>query len=136
MKRKLTSELDREMIIAAIKRLELSKSYSVEILQKRTIRTIPQNKLYRLWLVCIAFETGNDPDVLHEYFKKKYLEPEIIIVFGEEEKRYTTTNLSTVQFKYYLDRIKVFASTELSITLPDPEDHQWEEFFNYYSEKL
>ena len=39
-------------------------------------------------------------------------------------------------FKYYLDNVQVFASTELAITLPDPEDKQWEEFYDYYKDKM
>ena len=59
MKRRLNTEIDREMIIGQIKRLDLSKHFSVEILEQKPKRTIPQNKLYRLWLTCIAFETRN-----------------------------------------------------------------------------
>jgi len=136
MKRRLNTELDREMIIGQIKRLDLSKHFSVEILEQKPKRTIPQNKLYRLWLTCIAFETGNNIDDLHEYYKSKLLEPSIVVVFGKEFKKYTTTNLNTIQFKYYLDRIQADANTELSITLPNPEDLHWDEFFNYYTDKL
>lgn len=40
------------------------------------------------------------------------------------------------QFKHYLDKIQVFAATELSITLPDPDDYHWETFYKYYIDKL
>ena len=136
MKRKLTNELDRDMVIAAIKRLDLSRSYFVDISEKKRIRTIPQNRLYRLYLVCIGFETGNDADDLHVFFKEKYLEPIIKTVFGQEIKTYTTTNLNTIQFKNYLDKIQIFAALDLSITLPDPESQYWDEFVEYYTDKL
>ena len=58
------------------------------------------------------------------------------MVFGEEQKRRTTTTLTTTQFKYYLDHIQQFASTDLSITLPDPESQYWDEFYKYYVDKL
>ena len=136
MKRKLSSELDRTMVIAQIKRLDLSRSYSVDISEKKRIRTIPQNRLYRLYLVCIGFETGNDADDLHVFFKEKYLEPIIKTVFGQEIKTYTTTNLNTIQFKNYLEKIRIFSSMELSITLPDPESMYWDEFVEYYTDRL
>ena len=136
MKRKLTNELDRDMVIAAIKRLDLSRSYFVDISEKKRIRTIPQNRLYRLYLVCIGFETGNDADDLHVFFKEKYLEPIIKTVFGQEIKTYTTTNLNTIQFKNYLEKIRIFSSMELSITLPDPESMYWDEFVEYYTDRL
>jgi hypothetical protein len=124
------------MVIGQIKRLDLKKTYTVEITEKRVKRTISQNSLYWLWLTCIEFETGNDKDVLHDFFKFKYLKAEEIKIFDEDIFRFSTTKLNTSQFKDYLDRIQVFASTELAIQLPDPKDKYWEEFYSFYSDKL
>ena len=136
MKRKIETELDREMVIAQIKRLDLVKKYIVDITRKYIRRTISQSNLYWLWLTCIEFETGNDRNDLHDYFKHKYLMPEVIKIFDEEQIRYSTKHLNTLQFKTYLDKIQVFTSTELGIHLPDPDDYRWEEFYSFYSEKL
>ena len=137
MKRKLLTELDRDMVISQIKRLELKKIYTVEITERRIKRTISQNGLYWLWLQCISHETGNDKDDLHEFFKQKYLADETTLVLGKYVvTRKSTTNLNTVQFKYLLDSVQIFASTELAITLPDPEDKRWEDFFDYYKDKI
>jgi hypothetical protein len=136
MKRKLLTELDREMVISHIKRLDIKKVYTVEITERRIKRTISQNGLYWLWLTCISHETGNDKDDLHEYFKLKFIAPEHITLFGEVQERRSTTGFNTVQFKYLLDCVQVFASTELAITLPDPEDKRWEEFYDYYKDKM
>ena len=89
MKRKLLSEIDREMVIAQIRRLDLSKTFTVEITEKKPVRTISQHRLYWLWLGCIAFETGNDKDDIHEFFKGKFIVPEIVEVFGEKQERRT-----------------------------------------------
>jgi len=136
MKRQLKTEMDRDMVLAQIKRLDLSKDYSVEIFQKRKIRSISQNRLERLWLTCISFETGEDIDRLHDIFKKKFLEPEVVEMYGEKVERYSTRDLSTIQFKYFLDRIQLFANTELGITLPNPEDQYWDEFYSFYIDRL
>jgi hypothetical protein len=136
MKRKLLTELDREMVISQIKRLELKKVYTVEITERRIKRTISQNGLYWLWLTCISHETGNDKDVLHECFKEKWIIPESKFVFGNSIEIRSTTGLNTVQFKYLLDNVQVFALTELAITLPDPNDKHWEEFYDYYKDKI
>ena len=136
MKRKLQSEIDREMVIGYIRRLDISKLFVVEVLQKNPHRTISQNSLYWLWLTCIEEETGNDRNDLHEIFKKKFLLPTEIEIFGEKILKYTTTDKDTLQFKMYLDKIQAFASTELSITLPDPEDQYWEQFYSYYIARL
>lgn len=136
MKRKLKTEIDRDMVIAYIKRLDLTKLFTVEVLKKSHTRSISQNRLYWLWLTCIEFETGNNRDELHEIFKRKFLDPEEIIALGETFLNWSTKQLNTTQFKYYLDHIQVFASTELSIKLPDPEDKYWQEFYEYYVDKL
>ena len=136
MKRQLKTELDRNMVIAQIQRLDMSKNYSIDITQKRRIRSISQNNLYWLWLTCIEFETGEDIDRLHDIFKKKFLEPEVVEMYGEKVERYSTRDLNTIQFKYFLDRIQLFANTELGITLPNPEDQYWNEFYSFYIDRL
>lgn len=136
MKRKLLTELDRDMVISQIKRLDLKKVYTVEITERRIKRTISQNGLYWLWLTCISHETGNDKDDVHEVFKTKYLNPHYKNILGEPIIIRSTTDLDTAQFKEYLDAIQVFASTELQITLPDPDDVRWEEFYDYYKDKM
>ena len=136
MKEKLHNEFDRDRIIGYIKRLDLSKSYSVEVRERKARRSLDQNALMWLWLTCIESETGNDRNDLHDYFKKKYIAPKEVEVFGVKELEYTTTDLSTGQFKEYLDKIQAFASTELSITLPNPEDKIWDEFFDFYRDRL
>lgn len=124
------------MVIAYIKRLDLSKIYTVEVNQKRTLRAIHLNKLYWLWMTCIESETGTNRMDLHEYFKLIYFTPEFITVFGTEIPVRTTTAKDTKKFKEYLDKIQIFVSTELGIDLPDPEDKKWDEFYNYYSDRL
>jgi len=136
MKRKLISEVDRDMVIAFIKRLDLTKLFTVEITEKKVIRSIPQNRLYWLWLTCIAYETGNNRDDLHEFFKRKFLTPETVEIFGVKQDRFSTRELNKEQFKYYLDHIQRFAATELIISLPDPESQYWDEFYKYYIDKL
>ena len=136
MKRRLNTELDRNMVIAHIKRLDLKKSYLVTITEKRIKRTIDQNSLYWLWLTCIQTETGNDKNYLHEYFKTIYLTPETIKLFGIPVEIKSTKLLDTKQFTEYLNKIQIFASTELAIDLPDPNNVIWESFYDYYSDKL
>ncbi len=136
MKRKLSTELDRSMVIGYIQRLDIKKLYTVEIIEKKANRSISQNSLYWLWLTCIEFETGNNRDDLHDIFKHKFILPKEVNILGEKIMKWTTTDKDTLQFKHYLDKIQIFASTELVITLPNPEDQYWNEFYNYYIDKL
>jgi len=87
-------------------------------------------------LTCIEDETGNNRYDLHElYFKKKYIKPKIIKIFGRIEERYSTKDLDTAQFKEYLDKIQTEMSVE-GITLPDPDDLIWDSFYEHYKDKL
>lgn len=125
------------MAIAALKRIDLQARpclFSLE--QLKQTRSIPQNKLYRLWLTCISQETGNEVNDLHEHFKEKYLEPTTTEVFGVKHTRYTTTNLNTVQFTNYLEKIRIEADRDLFIKLPLPEEQYWHEFYDFYIDKL
>lgn len=137
MKRKLSTELDRNMVIAYIQRLDITKKlYTVETLEKRVGRTISQNNLYWLWIACIEHETGQDRNELHDLFKDMFILPVETEVLGRKIIRHTTTDKDTLQFKQYLDKIQILASTELGIKLPDPNDKYWQEFYEYYVDKL
>ena len=105
----------------------------VTIVITKEQRTLDQNRLYWLWLTCISQNTGNDKDSLHEYFILRYLQPELIQVFEKIiYKRLSTTLLDTRRFTEYLNKIQIFANTELAIELPNPEDKKFAEFYKYY----
>lgn len=133
MNLKMTTPQDRAKVITYINALPDGKTFEVEIKQKRPIRSIPQNKLYWLWLTCIMHETGNDKTDLHKFFSEKYLPKNIHEVFGEQIlKTISTTILDTKQFTDYLERVQQFANVELGIVLPNPEDLHWQEFYEQY----
>lgn len=97
--------------------------YTIVVKKKDTKRTSQQNRLYRKWLTIIEEATGQDADMLHEFFKNKFLDIPVESIFGEDVKRnISTTKLSTIEFTNYLDKINAFVSTELGIRLPQPND--------------
>jgi hypothetical protein len=100
-------------------------------------RTLSQNKLYWLWITCISEETGNEKNDLHEFFKNSFLSKEnLTLKFDSKqfffEKRISTVDLNKVQFMEYLNKIQIFALTELNIKLPLPEEQIYAEFAEYY----
>lgn len=132
---KVVDERGRKAALEYIQKLSLNKKYSIEIKVQREQRSLPQNKLYWLYLACLQDETGEHKDNLHEYFKSKFLGVDERECFGTRFYRpNTTTKLDTLQFKNYLDRIQEFASVELGITLPDPKDLYWIDFYNKYKD--
>jgi len=100
-------------------------------------RNIHQNKLYWLWLTCLEAETGNDKNDLHEFFKDKFLKKELIEVFETQIlKEVSTAKLDKKQFSAYLEKIQIFAQTELEIKLPEPKDKEFEQFYEFYKDKI
>jgi hypothetical protein len=132
MKFKLRNSQEREAVKQYIDKLP-DGDYEGEVSKKKKKRSPSQNSLYWMYLSCIKDETGNDVDSLHKHFREKYL-PITTSYLGSSliEKLTSTTTLTTVQFKDYLDQIVAFAATELSIILPDPNDLIFEQFYEEY----
>ena len=130
---KVTTKADKAKVVAYIEKLPEGKSYNIAITQKKEVRTLPQNKLYWLWIACISDETGNDKENLHEFFKMKYLDGKFVELFSESFwMNGSTKELDTKQFTHYLEAIQVFASSELGVILPNPEDLYFGDFLEKY----
>ncbi len=107
------------------KRLEinLSKMYGT--------RSLNQNKYY--WAVIIQYalkglvDAGNEqltPDVVHEFFKQRFLEGRNIIIprTGEMVRVRSTTMLSKTEMMLYVDSIIKFCAEFLNTVIPLPND--------------
>jgi hypothetical protein len=111
------------------------KRVKVDVAKEK--RSLDQNRLYWLWVACIEQETGNDKNNLHEFFTLEFLPLIQQMVFKKLiYKRTSTTTLDTKQFTEYLNKIQIYCSTELGLTLPNPEDVQFEHFYNHYKDYL
>lgn len=90
----------------------------VDIEKKKNVRTMSQHRYYHAYLDIIAEETGNDHDYLHAFFKRKFLKPKEVHLFGERVLiAGSTTELGKHEFGDYLDKIAAYTE----IPLPDPE---------------
>ena len=124
----LNKPLDVERFRLRGKKL-IEEKAKIKLTKIFTNRSVSQNALYWMWLTCIQNDTGQDKDDLHKYFAKKYLGTETIEIFGDvQEKIKSTPDQNTKEFTEYLDKIRHFASEELSIYLPLPGMQGYEEF--------
>ena len=132
---KVVNEQTKKAAISYIEKLKEGKRYDVSISQHRNKRSIPQNRLYFLWLNCISAETGNEVEDLHGYFKDRFLSRKVEI-FGDEYSRGTSTKkLNTAEFTAFLDKVQQFAAGE-GIILPNPEDLYFEQFYQQYKDYI
>lgn len=130
LERILTSIRNRTKYLVAGK-------YVITVKKKTTPRSVQQNRLYRLWLRTISRDTGNTMKALDKTFKDMFLEHTTEEVFGRTtETTMSTTELNTKTFSEYLDRINEFASTELGMQLPTPDDAVLIDLYNFNEEEL
>lgn len=133
---RIQASKDKQGVIDYIEKLP-DKVYRVEITLKRENRTVSQNRLYWLYLACLEDETGMEKECLHDYFKQKYLTIEDVEIGNITiKKTISTTKLNTSQFSEYTNKIAAFASAELGIILPNPEDLAFEQFCEYYKNRI
>ena len=134
----IRSERDRQAVVDYISKLDITKrEYEAKIVKRTEKRTLAQNRLYHLWLNCISAETGNEVDILAEYFKQKFLGVRERVIHGDHVRvTLSTTELNTEEFKRYLDRIQEWANVEQGIILPNPEDLYFAQFVEKYQNYL
>ena len=134
----IRSERDRQAVVDYISKLDVTKrEYEAKIVKRTEKRTLAQNRLYHLWLNCISAETGNEVDILAEYFKQKFLGIRERVIHGDHVRvALSTTELNTEEFKRYLDRIQEWANVEQGIILPNPEYLYFAQFVEKYQNYL
>jgi hypothetical protein len=129
----VTTLSELEDVIKAIREAGLDKPHTIEYKPFRKARSLPQNKLMWAFFRCIKEETGNDVDVLYEFFCEKYLPWSEKEIFGNGVRMVGGTSaLNTKEFTDFLENIRVFCAVDLGITLPNPEDQGWDEFYAKY----
>lgn len=137
MKFRVEKARDKQAVVAYLDRLPEGKAYDVTVVRHRERRSVDQNRLLWLWIKCISDETGQDKDDLHEYFKQKFLGFDTKTLWGTILYRPVSSSaLDSLQFTQYLEHIRAFASSELGIELPNPEDQYWDQFEHQYDNKI
>ena len=108
--------------------------YTVTIAKEKQPRSLDQNSLMWLWFTCIASETGTPVQDVHDYYCAKFLRKQIswngtirTVVEGTSKQ---TKDRMTV----FLNEVQADAATEFGITLPDPEDRYFEQFYQTYKQ--
>lgn len=120
------NDQDIEWLTSHLEDLDPEKYYSVEIKKYRNTRSQHQNAYY--WGVVVNIlskELGYDSDEIHEILKAKFNTKKTILPNGEEVEHVdTTTNKDTYEFNLYIEEIQRWASQELGIYIPDPEEFE------------
>lgn len=106
--------------------------YVVTIAREKEPRSIEQNALMWLWFTCIEQETGVSKQDIHDYYCRKYLRKYIQWNGRQEVIAEGTSKQSKERMTWFLNNIQADAASEFGITLPNPEDRYFEEFYQTY----
>lgn len=106
--------------------------YVVSIAKEREPRSIEQNALMWLWFTCIEQETGTPRQDVHDYYCRKFLRKNILWNGRTEVVAEGTSKQSKERMTVFLNQVQADAATEFGITLPNPDDLYWQEFYNTY----
>lgn len=91
--------------------------YWVNLTDKKPKRTLAQNNFYWLYLNQLERETGDEAEVMHEYYKKTFLLSREAEYKGKiVEIPPSTASLTIKQFMEYIRNIEV----DTGIPAPDP----------------
>jgi hypothetical protein len=134
----LKTDKHKETLIELIKEIDLSVNFwSVKWVKYFPKRTLSQNRYYWLILTFIekSCETGHSKDELHEAFLSKFAPKKPIEVEPNElmmlPKR--TKEMDTKEFTDYIEEIIQFVLHFFGQVVPRPEDKDFENFKEYYS---
>jgi len=111
------------LFIQELWKIDLTKAYRVNVVQWRESRSGKQNSMYWKWLaeICKQWDVTNDPEILHEIFKKFYC-PEKVI--NEHIKIKSTKKLDVGEMHFYLNKIECFCMNRgYLITIPDNSEY-------------
>jgi len=91
--------------------------------EKKNQRTMSQNKFYNgVVLKLIGEHLGYDRDEVHDILTAKFLK-KIVNVDGKDMVVVrSTTSLTTEEMSNYIERIKIWASKEIGVFIPDSSD--------------
>ncbi len=122
----IRSEVNRDAVLKVVGMLNLEKEWDITIEPHRQRRTLSQNALMWKWVEDVVKyvheATGQDKEDIHEFCKQKFLDPKVIEINGEIVKRWSTKGLSKAEMSAYLDKIYAWATSEMGLLLPVPED--------------
>ena len=116
----------RARILDHISRLNLEKPWEITIGRYRDKRTLSQNSLMWKWIEEVVQglhdDTGQDKEDIHQHLMELFLMPKITEINGKISRRWSTKGLEKAEMSQYMDKIYAWATTEMGMMLPLPEE--------------
>lgn len=125
--RTITTEEQRQAVLAALKGLSLGKKgWDIEWKQHIEKRSTTANAFYWVVVGLIADDTGNSRDDTHEALKNKFCPMKVVRLMddGEIFPIYSTAAMRAPDFAGYLEKVIAFATDDLGLILPARPDQE------------
>lgn len=119
----------KDAALSFIRDLPTNGKFEVVIRTPKSKRSLAQNRLLHMWIACIRdgyHEGGGElhsADVWKEHLCKMFLVTQSHDIGGAVvETRKSTANLGIKEMTDFLEKIDMYAASELGILLPSPQD--------------
>jgi len=106
---------------------KLKGDVQLTIMRRKKVRTNAENNYY--WgviLAMVAEEMGLIPDEAYDYLKSLFLKMGVEIKGKRYEVTRSTAILSTEEFEAYAEKRRQWASAELNVYIPLPNEIEYE----------
>lgn len=118
---------DKKLLITHLK--SLGNDYIVEVKQNKNTRSMNQNRYYWKCIVQeLARELGYTTDEMHDALKIKFSSEWNQVEYKDKliplHSVKSTTVMNTREFEIYCESIRIWALTDLSIKLRQPNEYQ------------
>ena len=123
---------DKYLKVNAEQITEHLKTYSdddvlvLNIEKRRNSRSFLQNNYYWAVLGMVSGHTGHTTNELHAYFGSMFLKVFRLNKLTKKEDQFTlsTKSLNTKQFSNYIEKVRMFANSDLEVYTPTPEEYR------------
>ena len=85
----------------------------------RKSRTVQANNLFHAWMSILGDHTGYSLEDMKQLMKEQFLMPRMVTFRGMNRLLYpSTADLKSGEFTAFMDKIQIWAATDLGVTLP------------------
>lgn len=117
---------DKDLLLEDMRNYEGREAYII-VKPYRKVRSDNQNRYY--WGVVVKMlceELGYSDEEMHEVLKQRFLMREKVQVAGVEYAIYgNTSSLSTTDFEDFLSKVRAWASIDLGVFIPEPNEAEF-----------
>ncbi len=124
----LLSDFQRNFAIKFLADLKINPDKPMVMRVEPFVKKRTNSQLALLWVrhtevsKAVADYTGYSPEDVHAILKAKFLKPKILEMGDTIVESYSTKGLSVQEMAEFMQRIEAWASSELGLILPHPED--------------